>query len=84
LVEGVIERLVDIALVLPVTTAFCERRFSSMKLIKTYIGSSMADDRLSNIAVLSVESAIADSVNLDAFVVKFDIRHQNRKLALHS
>ena len=76
MVEGVIERLVDIALVLPVTTAFCERRFSSMKLIKTYIGSIIADDRLSNIAVLSVESAIAqyNTIQYNKFYVTY---HRN-------
>jgi len=54
-----------------------------MKLIKTHLRSTMCDVRLSNIAILSIESSRAESLNLDAFVDEFDSRHQNRKLALH-
>jgi len=76
-------RLLCIGLVLPVTSAACERSFSTLKLIKTYLRSSMCDSRLSNIAVLSVESARARSIDFDAFVDEFDARHHNRKLSLH-
>ena len=54
-----------------------------MKLIKSHLRSIMCDSRLSNIAVLSIESSRAESLSLDAFVDEFDARHQNRKLALH-
>ena len=57
--------------------------FSAMKLIKSYLHSTMCDSRLSDIAVLSIESSRAESLSLDAFVDKFDARHQNRQLALH-
>jgi len=78
-----IYRLVIIALVLPVSTVSCERSFSAMKLIKSSLRSTMCDDRLSNIAVLSIESLRAEAISLDEFVDKFDSRHKNRKLALH-
>lgn len=76
-------RLVSIALVLPVTSAACERSFSALQVIKNYLRSSMCDSRLSNLAVLSVESARAKAIDFEAFVDEFDSRHQNRKLALH-
>jgi len=76
-------RLVCIALTLPVSSASCEHSFSAMKLIKSHLRSTMCDSRLSNIAVLSIESARAESLSLDAFVDEFDSKHQNRKLALH-
>ena len=75
--------LLCIALTLPVSSATCERSFSALKLIKTHLRSTMCDVRLSNIAVLSIESSRAESLSLDAFVDEFDARHQNRKLALH-
>ena len=78
-----LHRLLIIALVLPVSSASCERTFSSMKLIKSHLRTTMCDSRLSNLAVLSVESARAESLNLDVFVDEFDSKHQNRKLALH-
>jgi len=43
----------------------------------------MFDSRLSNIAVLSVESVRARKIDFDAFVDEFDAQHHNRKLALH-
>jgi len=76
-------RLLCIALVLPVTSAACERSFSALKLIKTYLRSSMCDSRLSNLGVLSVESARAHAIDFNAFVDEFDARHHNRKLTLH-
>src|SRR6476469_1948064 len=58
-------RLLSIAIVLPVTSAGCERSFSALKLIKSYLRSTMCDSRLSNVGVLSVESRRAELLNLD-------------------
>ena len=77
-------RLVHIAHVLPVSTASCERSFSAMKLIKSYLRSTMCDGRLSSIAlILSIESAHAEAINLNKFIEEFDLKHGNEKLALH-
>lgn len=76
-------RLCSIALVLPVTSAACERSFSALKLIKSYLRSTMCDSRLSSLAILSIESCRSQSINFDSFVDEFDGRHNNRKLALH-
>lgn len=48
-------RLCKITIVLPVSTAGCERSFSTLKLVKTHLRLPMADDRLRNLAVLSVQ-----------------------------
>jgi hypothetical protein len=42
----------------------------------------MTDDRLRNIAVLSIETVRAEAIDLDAFVDEIDCKHSNRKLAL--
>jgi len=42
----------------------------------------MCDGRLSDIAVLSIESKRAQT-DFESFVNEFGARHQNRKLALH-
>lgn len=76
-------KLLLIAVTLPVTSASCERSFSKMKLIKTFLRNSMNNDRLSNIALLSIESARAESINLEDFVDEFDSRHDNRRIKLH-
>lgn len=76
-------KLLNIALVLPVSSAAFERSFSALKLIKTHLRSTMCDSRLTSIAVLSVERVRAFALNLNDFVDEFDARHENRKLALH-
>jgi hypothetical protein len=75
--------LVKIALVLPVNTASCERSFSTMRQIKSYLRNSMADDRLSNLAVLSCEFTRAKLLDMDLVVDEFDGKHKNRRIALH-
>ena len=38
-------KCIQVALILPVTSASCERSFSAMKLIKTYLRNKTGDDR---------------------------------------
>ncbi|KAK0136706.1 hypothetical protein N1851_027113 [Merluccius polli] len=75
-------KLCKIALALPVSTASCERSFSMLKLIKTAMRSTMTDERLSNLGVLSVESRRARAINLDDFVDVFAKKHSNRRIKL--
>ncbi|KAI6657049.1 Cell surface protein [Oopsacas minuta] len=48
--------LYRLILALPVTSSACECSFSTLKLIKTRLRSTMCEDRLSNLLLLSVES----------------------------
>ncbi|XP_074318756.1 uncharacterized protein LOC141655583 [Silene latifolia] len=49
--------LVTVAIV-PVTVASAERIFSKLKLIKTYLRSSMSEERLNGLAMLSIEKEL--------------------------
>ena len=40
----------------------------------------MTSERLSNIALLSVERKRAESIDLDSFVDEFDSRHDKRRI----
>lgn len=75
-------RLGKISVVIPVSTASCERSFSALKLIKTHLRTTMADDRLSHLGILSVESRRAYSINMEDFVKHFASSHQNRRIML--
>ena len=75
--------LLLISVTLPVTTASCERSFSKMKLVKTYLRNSMCHERLSHLALLSMESTRTESIDLEQFVDEFDSRHDNRRIKLH-
>lgn len=58
-----------ILLTLPVTVASGERSFSKLKLIKTYLRSTMVQDRLSGLAMIAIEHELAEQLN-DVDVVK--------------
>ncbi|KYN00707.1 Zinc finger MYM-type protein 1, partial [Cyphomyrmex costatus] len=76
---------VDIALriflTLPITIASCERSFSKLKLIKTYLRSSIGQHRLTNLGILSIENSISKQLNYEDIIDEFASR-KARKIAL--
>lgn len=61
----------QIMLTVAVSVASCERSFSKLKLILTYLRSSMGQDRLSNLSVLSIERETVDSIDFDSIIDRF-------------
>ena len=55
-----------------ISVAKGERSLSKLKLIKTYLRSSLAQGKMSNIATLSIENEIAQNINKENLIVKFD------------
>jgi hypothetical protein len=55
----------------PVTVASAERSFSKLKLIKNYLRSTMSQERLSSLAIISVESEIGESLDYDNMLTAF-------------
>ena len=51
--------------------ASAERSFSKLKIIKSYLISSMAQERLAGLAILSIESQEAKTLNYDKLVDEF-------------
>ena len=49
-----LRKLLTIFATLPVTTASSERSFSTMRRLKTYLRSTMGEQRLTSLALLSV------------------------------
>ena len=66
-------------LTLPVTVATAERSFSKLKLIKTYLRNIMQDDRLSGLAVLSIENAEARKLDVSKIIDDFASRKARRR-----
>ena len=54
-------QLLQIAMTISVSTAKCERCFSALKRIKSYLRNSMSEQRLSDLAILSIERDFSDS-----------------------
>ena len=68
-------------LTLPVTVASAERSFSKLKIIKKYLRSTMAQQRLSGLSILSIENVRARRLDKEYIVKEFaqkNSRRQNR------
>ena len=74
--------LTKISLTIAVTSVSCERSFSSLKIIKNRLRSTMTEDRLSDLAVLAIEREIAKHLDLDEIVDKFAATDKNRWIFL--
>lgn len=66
-------------LTIPVTVASAERSFSKLKIIKSYLRSTMSQDRLSGLAILSIESSRARRMDLTNIVKEFAQKNARRK-----
>ena len=72
--------VVKIIATLPATVASCERAHSKVKIVNNYLRASMSDDRLESLVHISIESDIADKIELDTLDT-FRLA-KNRKLPL--
>ena len=68
-------RQLQIALTLSVSSAACERTFSSLKRSKTYLRSAMTDERLANLALLTIENDLTILSLEDVIDKIFSIKH---------
>ena len=72
-------KLLILFLTIPVTGAAADRSFSKLKLIKTYLRSSMAQSRLSNLAIISIENKEAKAIDRDDLIFKFALLNARRE-----
>lgn len=75
-------KLVRISMTIAVNTAHCERSFSTLKRIKTYLRSTMSDQRLNDLAILSIERELSSSISLEKVVTEFRSCDHNRRIML--
>ena len=62
-----------------ISNATGERSFSKLKLIKTYLRNSLAQDKLSNLALLSIENNILKSLNTTEITKIICVNMKKRK-----
>ena len=58
-------------LTVAVSIASCERSFSKLKLIKSYLRWTMGESRLSALAILSIESDLVETLSFDDIISEF-------------
>ena len=75
-------KLIRISMTIAVNTAHCERSFSALKRIKTYLRSTMCEQRLTDLAILSIEREISGMLSLDEVIDRFAGIDQNRRMLL--
>ena len=74
--------LYHIFLTLPISSAGAERSFSRLKLIKSYLRSTMNEDRLSSLALISIERHFAAEVEFNKVIDRFARMKPRRKRLL--
>lgn len=58
-------------LTLPVTTASAESNLSKLKIIKNYLRTTMGQERLSNLSLISIESELLELIPQKDIIQKF-------------
>ena len=71
-----------ILLTMPVTVASVERSFSKLKLLKSYLRSSMSQQRLNDLTILCIEKNILENIDVDNIINDFASRNARRQCFL--
>jgi len=66
-----VEQLVRLLLVIPASSCEAERSFSSLRRLKTYLRSSILQERLTHRAILHVHQLHLDNLNIDDIAKDF-------------
>ncbi|XP_050150561.1 uncharacterized protein LOC126625538 [Malus sylvestris] len=69
-----------ILLTVPVTVASAERSFSKLKLLKSYLQSTMLQERLNGLALISMESGFLDKVDYEGLIDDFAAKNARRSI----
>ncbi|XP_040362733.1 uncharacterized protein LOC112166403 [Rosa chinensis] len=67
----VVRLVYRILLTVPVTVASAERSFSKLKLLKSYLRSTMSQERLNELALISIENEYLGKINCDKLIDQF-------------
>lgn len=60
-----------ILLIIPVTVAFADKSFSKLKLLKSYLRSTMVQERLNGLAMIAIENDVLETIHYEYLVDKF-------------
>ena len=65
-------------LTIPVTVASAERSFSKLKLLKSYLRSTMTQERLNDLAMIALESDMLEKIDYERIVEDFISKNAQR------
>ena len=67
-----------ILLIIPITIASAERSVSKLKLIKSYLRLTMSQEKLSRLAILSIENEILEELEYKNLISQFASQKQEK------
>ena len=67
-----------ILLIIPITIASAERSVSKLKLIKSYLRSTMSQEKLSRLAILSIENEMLEELECKNLISQFASQKQEK------
>ena len=69
-----------VLLTIPVTVASAERSFSKLKLLKTYLRSTMKQERLNALAIIALESDMLEKIEYGYMIEEFISKNTKRMM----
>ncbi|GKB94813.1 zinc finger MYM-type protein 1 [Tanacetum coccineum] len=67
-----------VLLTIPLTVTSAERSFSKLKLLKSYLRSTMSQERLNGLALIAIENDILENVDYELLINKFAAKNARR------
>ena len=77
-------KVLKLLLVLPATNATSERSFSALRRVKTYLRTTMTQERLNNLMVLHVHNELVDKLEVEKTAEEFISGRKGRRRVLGS
>ena len=68
-----------ILLTIPVTVASAERSFSKLKMLKSYLRSTMSQERLNGLAILCIEKEMLEKIDFENVINEFACQNARRR-----
>ena len=69
-----------VLLTIPVTVASAERSFSKLKLLKSYLRSTMTQQRLNDLATIALESGLLEKIDYEHIIEDFISKNTTRMM----
>ena len=71
-----------ILLTIPITVASAERSFSKLKILKSYLRSTMSQERLNALAVISIEKEFLEKLDYESLIDDFASKNARRSISV--
>ena len=71
MIYSLVDKLIRLVLILPISTATTERAFSVMKIVKTKFRNKIEDDYLGSYMITYIEKEIAQTFDDDSIIDEF-------------